>query len=84
MQWMESDNHPELAIGHPCAFARSRMDDPYVGQMITAYNRLLDRKNEMSARGEYIEAWKALVQLREMEKQLENYCFPDPNGQSAS
>lgn len=84
MQWMEHDKHPELAIGHPCAFARARMDDPYVSQVIAAYNRLLDRKNDLFARGDYIEAWKALVQLREMEKQLETYCFPDQNSPPAS
>jgi hypothetical protein len=77
MQWSHADNHPELAIGHPCAFARSHMDDPYVAHVITAYNRLLDRKNDLFSHGDYIEAWKALVQLREMEKQLESYCFPD-------
>lgn len=76
MQWMEANNHSEMAIGHPCAFARSHMDDPVVAQTVAAYNRLLDRKNDLFTRGDYVEAWKALVQLREMEQQLESYCFP--------
>ena len=64
-----------MAIGHPCAFARSKMDDPFVAHSVAAYNMLLERKNELFVRGDYIEAWKALVQLREMEKHLEEYCF---------
>ena len=64
-----------MAIGHPCAFARSKMDDPFVAHTVEAYNVLLERKNDLFVRGDYIEAWKALVQLREMEKHLEEYCF---------
>jgi hypothetical protein len=74
MQWSEPHPHAEMAIGHPCAFARGQMNDPFVARTIEAYNILLERKNELSARGEYIEAWKALVELREMEKHLEGYC----------
>jgi hypothetical protein len=76
MQWMESDNPSEMAIGHPCAFARAHMHDPFVVQTIATYNRLREHKNDLFSRGDYIEAWKVLVQLREMEKQLESYCFP--------
>ena len=76
MQWMQPDNHPQMPIGHPCAFARARLGDPFVAQTIDAYNRLLNRKNDLLSHGDYIEAWKALVHLREIEKQLESYCFP--------
>ena len=63
-----------LPIGHPCTFANTFLNDPFVREGVELYDKLVTQKDALATQGKYAEAWRVLVQLKAIEKELGEYC----------
>jgi len=63
-----------LPIGHPCTFASTYLNDPFVREGVELYDKLVTQKDALATQGKYAEAWQVLVQLKAIEKELGDYC----------